>query len=88
MTLHILEMVRWENTYDHTTLTHKALSMLEIGRVPFLVCVNEYQVERSGGRREGLDGFCARAKDDVNLLNETCGGEVLGCDFDALGVHF
>ena len=62
--------------------------MLEIRRISFLVRINEYQVEWSGGRREGFHSFRGGAEDDVNFTNETCGGEVLGCHFDTSGVYF
>ena len=60
--------------------------MLEISRVPSLVRVDEHQVERSGGGREGLEAVRSRTEDDVYLVDETRGGEVLGCHFCAMGV--
>jgi hypothetical protein len=68
----------WEITHDYSTLTHKAFGVLEIRRISFLVCVNKHQVEWSGGRRECFDGLCGGTGDDVDLMDETCGSEVLG----------
>lgn len=53
--------------------------MLEISRISFLVRVDEYQVEWGRSRGKGFDGFCSWTEDDVDLVDETCGGEVLGC---------
>lgn len=60
--------------------------MLEISHV-LTVCVYEHEVERSRDGREGLEGFCRTSEDDIDLVDKTCGGEVLGCNLDTMGVH-
>ena len=60
--------------------------MLEVSCVFFLVRVNEYQIEWSGSGREGFYGSRRWTKDDVNLVDETCVGEILGCNFDAVRI--
>ena len=57
--------------------------MLEVSCVFFLVCVDEYHIERGGSGREGFYGFYCWTEDDIDLVDETCGGEILGCNFDA-----
>jgi hypothetical protein len=76
------------NIYNHTTLAHNAFGVLKVRRVGFLVRVDEHQVKWSGGRRNGLESPCGRTEDDVNFVDETCGGEVLRCNFDAMRVYF
>jgi hypothetical protein len=61
--------------------------MLEIGRISFLVGVDEHQVEWSRRRRESLEGLCGWAKYKVDFVDEARRGEVLSCDLDATGVY-
>lgn len=76
-----------KNTYHHATIAQQAFCVFKISRMFFLVCIDEYQVKWSRGGREGLDSFFSWAEDNVDLVDEARGGEVLRCHFDAIGVY-
>ena len=61
--------------------------MLEVSRVSFLIRVDEYKVKWGRGRGKGANGFCSWSEDNVDLMNETRGGEVLRCYLDTMGVY-
>lgn len=62
--------------------------MLEVKRVSFFVRIDEHQVEWGRSRSEVFDSFCTWAEDNVDLVDETRGGEVLRCHFGAMRVYF
>ena len=78
--------IGYRNTYDHSALTDKAFGMLEVSRVFVIVRVNERQVEWGWSGRESFYGLRRSTEDDIDLVDKSCSGEVLRCNFDAVRI--
>ena len=62
--------------------------MIEVIHTSFLVCVDEYQIERIRRRRKFFETLLSWTEDDVNFVDETREGEVLSCKLDVICVDF